>query len=58
MTRNNFITKLIRIGLLAILALISVILAGRITFDKCASCPISENCKGKSSCEKLNPGKT
>lgn len=58
MTRNNFIIRFIRIGLLAILALISVILAKRVTFDKCTACPASGYCKGEIDCDKNLPGRT
>lgn len=48
--RNNFIKKIIRIGLLAILSAVSFILAGRITTAKCEGCPAISYCNGKSEC--------
>ena len=52
MSRDGFLKKIIRIGLLAILSLISVVLAGRVAFDKCSGCPGNGFCNGETDCNK------
>ena len=52
MTRDNFIKRIIRLGLLVLLAVISVVLSGRIAFDKCSGCPGNGRCNGETDCNK------
>jgi hypothetical protein len=52
MSRDNFIKRIIRLGLLVLLAVISVVLSGRITFDKCSGCPGKGRCNGETDCNK------
>ena len=52
MSRDGFLKKIVRIGLLAILSLISVVLAGRVAFDKCSGCPGNGFCNGETDCNK------
>jgi hypothetical protein len=51
MTRDNFIRKVIQIGLFAALSLVFFALKNRITTDgNCSSCPEIGRCPGKNVC--------
>jgi hypothetical protein len=51
MTRNDFVRKVIQIGLFAALAFVVFALKKRIITDvNCASCPEQGRCPGKSDC--------
>jgi hypothetical protein len=53
MTRNDFVRKLIRVGLLVLLALIVFVLKERIVpGENCSGCPGNGICSGKKDCQK------
>jgi hypothetical protein len=53
MSRNDFVRKVIQIGLFAALSLVVFALKNRIITDgNCSSCPENGRCTGKSSCIK------
>ncbi len=52
MSRDNFLKRIIRLGLLALLAVISIVLSGRISPDKCSGCPGNGRCNGETDCNK------
>jgi hypothetical protein len=53
MTRIDFFKKLIRYGLLALLALIVIALGSKVvTGTDCSSCPGKGICNGKTDCDK------
>jgi hypothetical protein len=53
MNRNEFFQKLMRYGLLAMLALIVFALGSKVvTGSDCSACPGQGVCKGKSDCNK------
>ncbi len=52
-TRDVFLKKVIRIGLLALLSIISFALAGKIALgNNCSVCPGKGICNGKTDCNK------
>jgi hypothetical protein len=52
MTRIEFFKKIIRLGLLAILALIVFVLGNRVvTGQDCSSCPGKGICSGETDCD-------
>jgi hypothetical protein len=53
MTRNDFIRKVIQIGLFAALSLVVIALKNRIITDgNCSACPENGRCPGKNDCIK------
>lgn len=53
MNRNDFIKKLMRYGLLALLTLIVFVLGSRVVTGKdCSACPGKGVCKGETDCNK------
>jgi len=53
MTRNEFLKKLIRAGLFALLALVVFALGNRVVTGKnCSECPGKGICNGKTDCNK------
>ncbi len=52
-TRDDFIKKAIRYGLLTLLTIVSYVLWGRVAIGKnCSGCPENGSCKGRSDCNK------
>jgi len=53
MTRNDFLKIIIRLGLLAMLALVVFVLKSRIVTGKnCSGCPGNGICNGETDCSK------
>lgn len=53
MTKNDFVKKLVRIGLLAALALIVMALGNKVvTTRACSQCPGKGVCNGETDCSK------
>jgi hypothetical protein len=53
MKRNDFLKKLIRVGLLALLATLVLLLGNRVVTGKdCSGCPGKGVCNGETDCDK------
>jgi hypothetical protein len=54
MTRNNFVKRVIQVGLFVLLSLVVFALKNRIvTGRNCSSCPENASCPGKKECYKF-----
>jgi hypothetical protein len=54
MKRNDFVKRVIQVGLFALLTLVVIALKNRIiTGGICSSCPENGSCQGKKECHKF-----